>query len=223
MANHHSQPRQRPVARGEIDNFAHRHHTGPRSALTTGDGEGTSRIGATHAVIGKTGITLKICQCAHGVGAENAVDTTAVKAQPGEQALQLHDIITAHIRRGVVQQSVAETPARLNKRCPCRDIADAINAQAPLGLKLRHRCGSTVVITTGGTMPNGMAQQRQTALKITDRLTRGARPQGEKVQLAEPVDRSNSSSRADFDFAPMMRCTTSPLENTNSVGMLITW
>ena len=190
--------------------------------MATGSGEGTSRVGATDAIIGKTSIALKICQCAHGVGAENAIDATTVKSQPGEQALQLDHIIAAHIRRRVVQQSVAETPTGLNKRRPCRDIADAVNAEAPFGLKLRYGSGGAVVIATGRAMTDGMAQQRQPALEITDRLTRGARPQGEKVQLAEPVDRSNSSSRADFDFAPMMRCTTSPLENTNSVGMLIT-
>lgn len=123
----------------------------------------------------------------------------------------------------MVQQSIPQLPAGLNQGGPCGGIAHAGCCHAPLGLKRRNSSRRRIVITPRCDLTWGMAKPRQTTLKITDRLSRGPRAQRKQVQLAEPVERSNSSSKADFDFAPMMRCTTSPSANTNNVGMLITW
>jgi len=123
----------------------------------------------------------------------------------------------------VMQQSITQLPAGLNKGRPCGGIAHARRCHTTFGLKGRNRSRCRIVITPRCDLAWGMAKTRQTTLKITDRLSRGPRAQRKQVQLAEPVERSNSSSKADFDFAPMMRCTTSPLANTNNVGMLITW
>src|SRR5207245_2690442 len=67
-------------------------------------------------------------------GSEDAVHSTGIEPEGAEPLLQLLDVVAALHRLVVIEEAIAEPVAGFDQRVPCLRSADAVAAQAPLGL-----------------------------------------------------------------------------------------
>ena len=79
---------------------------------------------------------------------EDAVDAPRVEADVAQLALQLGDIVTAQVRRPVVQEPVAEAPVRFDERRPGQLVADTIDPQTAGALELPDGIGGVPAVLT---------------------------------------------------------------------------
>jgi len=68
--------------------------------LTSEQVECLHRVFPTHPVAWEPGVSLKITERSHGVGSEDPIDATAVKAEACQASLEVDDVVPTEIRCG---------------------------------------------------------------------------------------------------------------------------
>lgn len=160
---------------------------------------------------------MEITERSHGVGSEDPIDATAVKAEARQASLEVDDVVPAEIRRGQLQEALPKAPASFHQCRPGRCVAFAGLGEMSRALKLGDSSGSRLAEVTELHVRDGQTEGGESTLEVADRLARGPGGQWELLRNS-----SNSWSRALLLLAPTIRRRTSPPENSNIVGMLIT-
>jgi hypothetical protein len=115
---------------------------------------------------------------ADGVGrrrTKDAVNTSRVEAELGEEYLKFGDVVTAKRRTREIQQALAELPVRFFQSFPCREIHDTRegeSARALKGLDECHGLGVEDVVTFVG---GAERQGAQAFFEFANTRARGAR------------------------------------------------
>ena len=153
-----------------------------------------------------------------GTRSEDSVDPAAVETQAPKSVLQFGHVVSTDIRRCQLQLAVAQLPTSLDQSGPCGFIANPQLTKATGSLKLtngRFCCSTknTSLGAAGWCKPGGT----EAALYIAYCLAALTGSQRE-------VGRNSLSSWRSWPLplAPTIRLATSPLLNTNRVGMLMT-
>jgi len=71
--------------------------------LTSEQVECLYRVLSAHPVAREARVPLKITERSHGVGAEDPIDATAVKAEARQASLEVDDVVPTEIRYGQLQ------------------------------------------------------------------------------------------------------------------------
>ena len=190
---------------------------GPDPVRGTVDLERPHRQRPTDAIDVEPAVALEGGQGAGRRRAEDAVDATAVEAQPAQPSLQRPDVVAAHVRGDQLEVSVTEPPRRLDQGQPGRLVAGAVVVEAAMALEGLHGSLGRRAELTSVDPQRAEAGRAEAALQIADgvaALTEG--------QREETRNSSSSWSSWDLPLAPTTRLCTSPPWKTSSVGMLIT-
>ncbi len=175
------------------------------------------RVGTAHAVGGEARVALEVLQRPCGGRTVDAVDPTAVEAEPRQRGLEVADVVTAEVGRDQDEQAVAELPRRLDERTPGLLVALAGRPESAVVLEPdQGRFGGRAKKTRLGT---GRSESggAEAALQVSDGLAALTGSQWEAVRNS-----SSSWSRPPLGLAPTIFFLTSPSCNTSRVGMLIT-
>ena len=101
--------------------------------------ERLERLGAAGAVVDEADVALEVADRAIGLAAEDAVDPAGVEAHVEQPLLEGGHVVTdGWVPDGVLEDAVAEGPARLLEQPPGLRSDDAVDAGAALLLEVAY-------------------------------------------------------------------------------------
>jgi len=128
---------------------------------------------------GHSGIALEFTEGGGGQVAEDPVDSAGVETQCAQPLLQLSDVIASDHRGSAVQETIAQSPARLDQGRPRLWTTDTVDPETPTMLEGLDGRPGTVAELALGIDGAGEAEGVEPGLYVGDRCSCVARPEGE--------------------------------------------
>jgi hypothetical protein len=120
---------------------------------------------------GHSGIALEVTEGGRGEVAEDPVDPAGIEAQGTEPLLQLGHVIASDHGGSAVQETVAQSPARLDQGRPGLWTTDAVDPETPAMLESFDSCSGAVTELALEVDGAGQAEGVEPGLYVGDRCS----------------------------------------------------